>query len=59
MHDLLSILPILDALLVVKVTGKQLLEALENGVYRYPDLDGRYVFFPSFSPLELLLKMYC
>lgn len=43
MHDLLTILPIMDALLVVKVTGKQLLEALENGVYRYPALDGRYM----------------
>ncbi|KAJ6669886.1 hypothetical protein lerEdw1_000435 [Lerista edwardsae] len=49
MHDLLTILPILDALLVVKVTGKQLLEALENGVYRYPALDGR---FPQVAGME-------
>ncbi|XP_053156537.1 snake venom 5'-nucleotidase-like isoform X2 [Hemicordylus capensis] len=49
MHDLLTILPIMDALLVVRVTGKQLLEALENGVYRYPALDGR---FPQVAGIE-------
>lgn len=41
MHDLLVILPIVDPVLVVRVTGEQLLEALENGVYKYPALDGR------------------
>ncbi|XP_061464580.1 trifunctional nucleotide phosphoesterase protein YfkN-like [Rhineura floridana] len=49
MHDLLNILPFMDALLVVRVTGKQLLEALENGVYRYPALDGR---FPQVAGME-------
>lgn len=43
LHDLLAILPIVDPVLVVRATGAQLLEALENGVYKYPALDGRYV----------------
>lgn len=33
----------MDPVLVIRVTGSQLLEALENGVYKYPALDGRYV----------------
>ncbi|XP_065261954.1 mannosylglucosyl-3-phosphoglycerate phosphatase-like [Emys orbicularis] len=49
MHDLLTILPIVDPLLVVRITGGQLLEALENGVYRYPALDGR---FPQVAGME-------
>lgn len=32
MHDLLALLPVVDPVLVVRVTGDQLLEALENGV---------------------------
>uniref|UniRef100_A0A8C0GFN6 Ecto-5'-nucleotidase n=1 Tax=Chelonoidis abingdonii TaxID=106734 RepID=A0A8C0GFN6_CHEAB len=49
MRDLLTILPIVDPLLVVRITGGQLLEALENGVYRYPALDGR---FPQVAGME-------
>nr|XP_008260488.2 trifunctional nucleotide phosphoesterase protein YfkN isoform X1 [Oryctolagus cuniculus] len=49
LHDLLAILPIVDPVLVVKVTGAQLLEALENGVYKYPALDGR---FPQVAGIE-------
>ncbi|XP_072461140.1 mannosylglucosyl-3-phosphoglycerate phosphatase-like [Notamacropus eugenii] len=49
LHDLLAILPIVDPVLVVRVTGAQLLEALENGVYKYPDLDGR---FPQVAGME-------
>uniref|UniRef100_A0A8D0LB87 Ecto-5'-nucleotidase n=1 Tax=Sphenodon punctatus TaxID=8508 RepID=A0A8D0LB87_SPHPU len=49
MHDLLTILPIVDPLLAVRITGGELLEALENGVYRYPALDGR---FPQVSGIE-------
>ncbi|XP_054842673.1 trifunctional nucleotide phosphoesterase protein YfkN-like [Eublepharis macularius] len=49
MHDLLSILPFMDALLVVRITGERLLEALENGVCRYPALDGR---FPQVAGIE-------
>lgn len=32
MHDLWALFPIVDPVLVVGVTGAQLLEALENGV---------------------------
>ncbi|KAM9254036.1 snake venom 5'-nucleotidase-like [Dugong dugon] len=49
LHDLLAILPIVDPVLVVRVTGAQLLEALENGVYKYPALDGR---FPQVAGIE-------
>uniref|UniRef100_A0A8C5KQG2 Ecto-5'-nucleotidase n=1 Tax=Jaculus jaculus TaxID=51337 RepID=A0A8C5KQG2_JACJA len=49
LHDLLAVLPIVDPVLVVRVTGSQLLEALENGVYKYPALDGR---FPQVAGIE-------
>uniref|UniRef100_A0A2K6G2M8 Ecto-5'-nucleotidase n=1 Tax=Propithecus coquereli TaxID=379532 RepID=A0A2K6G2M8_PROCO len=49
LHDLLAILPIVDPVLVVRITGTQLLEALENGVYKYPALDGR---FPQVAGIE-------
>ncbi|XP_048458433.1 trifunctional nucleotide phosphoesterase protein YfkN-like isoform X3 [Rhincodon typus] len=49
MHDLLLVLPIVDPLLVVQVTAEQLLDALENGVSMYPELDGR---FPQVAGLE-------
>ncbi|XP_012639516.1 snake venom 5'-nucleotidase-like [Microcebus murinus] len=49
LHDLLAILPIVDPVLVVRITGAQLLEALENGVYKYPALDGR---FPQVAGIE-------
>jgi hypothetical protein len=41
-----------DPVLVVRVTGAQLLEALENGVYKYPALDGRYVY--TFLLIDIL-----
>ncbi|KAL5272062.1 hypothetical protein ACHWQZ_G000314 [Mnemiopsis leidyi] len=46
MRDLSSILPIMDELLLIECTGSQLLEALENGVCKYPELEGR---FPQLS----------
>ncbi|XP_014352103.1 trifunctional nucleotide phosphoesterase protein YfkN-like [Latimeria chalumnae] len=49
MRDLLLILPFVDLVLVVKVTGQRLLEALENGVSNYPSLDGR---FPQVAGIE-------
>ncbi|XP_042547049.1 snake venom 5'-nucleotidase-like [Dipodomys spectabilis] len=49
LHDLLAVLPIVDPVLVVRVTGAQLLDALENGVYKYPALDGR---FPQVAGIE-------
>lgn len=42
LHDLMSILPMIDALVVIAVTGTQLVDALENGVSKYPALEGRF-----------------
>ena len=47
-QDLTSILPMVDALTVLEVTGEQLLVALENGVSKYPRHEGR---FPQVSGL--------
>ncbi|XP_041377025.1 mannosylglucosyl-3-phosphoglycerate phosphatase-like [Gigantopelta aegis] len=41
-RDLLTILPMVDPLIVIKVTGDKLLKALENGVSQYPVLEGRF-----------------
>ncbi|XP_055839980.1 snake venom 5'-nucleotidase isoform X1 [Episyrphus balteatus] len=42
MKDLVNIVPMRDPLIVVEITGKCLLEALENAVYMYPKLEGRF-----------------
>ncbi|XP_045127274.1 5'-nucleotidase-like isoform X3 [Portunus trituberculatus] len=42
MRDLMTILPMLDPLLVLEITGEKLLAALENGVSQYPKLEGRF-----------------
>ncbi|XP_061189980.1 mannosylglucosyl-3-phosphoglycerate phosphatase-like [Saccostrea echinata] len=42
LRDLLTILPLVDELVVIEVTGKQLIKALENGVSAYPKLEGRF-----------------
>ncbi|XP_019868565.2 mannosylglucosyl-3-phosphoglycerate phosphatase isoform X1 [Aethina tumida] len=42
MRDLTNIIPMRDPLVVLKVTGQQLLETLENGVCMYPKLEGRF-----------------
>jgi len=42
LRDLMSILPMIDSLVVVAVTGTQLVDALENGVSKYPALEGRF-----------------
>ncbi|CAL8082685.1 unnamed protein product [Calicophoron daubneyi] len=41
-RDLLNLLPMLDSLVVLQVTGKQIVEALENGVSQYPKQEGRF-----------------
>ncbi|XP_064639871.1 mannosylglucosyl-3-phosphoglycerate phosphatase-like isoform X2 [Lineus longissimus] len=40
--DLTAILPMLDPCVVIRVTGQQVLEALENGVSQYPAHEGRF-----------------
>uniref|UniRef100_F6SKP5 5'-Nucleotidase C-terminal domain-containing protein n=3 Tax=Ciona intestinalis TaxID=7719 RepID=F6SKP5_CIOIN len=42
LHDLMTILPINDCVVTIVVTGKQLLEALENGVSLVPKYEGRF-----------------
>ena len=42
MKDLVNLLPMMDALAVLRLTGAQLLDALENGVSLYPRLEGRF-----------------
>jgi len=51
--DLMAILPMVDSLVVLAVTGSQLIAALENGVSKYPALEGR---FPQV--LSILLYKY-
>ena len=45
----MSILPMVDSVSMIKVTGEQLVQALENGVSQYPKLEGR---FPQVSGLK-------
>lgn len=42
MRDLVNVIPMRDPLTVLKVSGKVLLEVLENGVSMYPKLEGRF-----------------
>ncbi len=48
LQDLTAVLPMVDGLAVLEVTGTQILEALENGVSQYPRHEGR---FPQVSGL--------
>lgn len=60
MRDLVSIVPMRDPLVVLEVSGKTILDALENSVSGYPKLEGRFpqvsglsfVFDPSKPPLS-------
>lgn len=49
MKDLVSIVPMRDTLVVLEVSGKTLLEVLENSVSGYPKLEGR---FPQVSGIS-------
>ncbi|KAK9503675.1 hypothetical protein O3M35_010185 [Rhynocoris fuscipes] len=42
MRDLMTIIPITDPIVVLEVTGEQIITALENGVSSYPKLEGRF-----------------
>ncbi|KAK0061775.1 mannosylglucosyl-3-phosphoglycerate phosphatase [Biomphalaria pfeifferi] len=42
-RDLLTILPLVDSLVVIKVKGHQLIDALENSVSKYPVKEGRFL----------------
>ncbi|KAJ1484642.1 Metallo-dependent phosphatase-like protein, partial [Baffinella frigidus] len=49
MRDLVTLLPMLDELAVIALTGEQMVEALENGVSMFPKLEGR---FPCVSGIK-------
>lgn len=49
LKDLMDCFPFEDPVVVIKVTGKAILEALENGVSSYPSLEGR---FPQVSNIR-------
>jgi len=42
LRDLVAILPMVDNLVVIELSGVKLIEALENGVSKYPALEGRF-----------------
>ena len=42
MRDLMEILPWVDSVVVIVVTGSQLVAAMENGVSKYPEHEGRF-----------------
>ncbi|KAK7868782.1 hypothetical protein R5R35_003628 [Gryllus longicercus] len=58
MRDLVTVIPMMDPLVVISVTGQNILDALENGVSPYPKLEGRFpqvagvsfAFDPTQSP---------
>ena len=47
--DMMNCFPFEDPCVVISCTGGQIVEALENGVYTYPALEGR---FPQVSNIE-------
>ncbi|CAG0896917.1 unnamed protein product [Cyprideis torosa] len=63
-RDLAKTLPMLDNLVTILVNGKQLCDALENGVSKYPALEGRFpqvsgisfVFDPQKSPGHRVIR---
>lgn len=48
-RDLMNLLPIIDPLVVLSITGAQLVEVLENGVSQYPKLEGRFPLVSGFD----------
>ncbi|XP_072024736.1 uncharacterized protein [Amphiura filiformis] len=48
-RDLMTMLPFIDSLMVLQITGEQLLECLENGVSQHPKKEGR---FPQVSGIQ-------
>ena len=42
MKDLLKILPMIDPLVLLEITGSQIIRCLENGVSMHPKLEGRF-----------------
>ena len=61
---MIKMVPVLDNVCLLEVTGKVLLEALENGVSKYPSYDGRFasvsgisfMFDPNLPPYNRIIK---
>lgn len=61
---MMKMIPILDTICLLEVPGKILIEALENGVSRYPSFDGRFLsvsgmkfaFDPKLPPYQRIDK---
>lgn len=55
MRDLVAILPMLDETVVLEASGQVVLDALENGVCKWPALEGRFlqVSRPAFRKQRL------
>lgn len=51
MKDLVSVVPMRDPLVVLEVTGRVIIDALENAVCMYPKLEGR---FPQVSGISFV-----
>lgn len=49
LRDLVTIMPMMDAMIVLSATGEQIWKALENGVSQWPKLEGR---FPQVAGLK-------
>ena len=66
LHCHAQILPFEDPSVVLRLSGKLLLEAMENGVASFPKLDGRYlqvsglrfVFDPAKKPGERVVSVF-
>lgn len=64
MRDLVNVVPMHDPLVVIEVSGKVIVEALENAVSAYPKLEGRFpqvsgisfVFDPKKPPFSRIIS---
>lgn len=52
-----TVLPMMDSLIVLEVTGKQIVGALENGVSLYPRLEGRFPQVSTSSCIVLVTSI--
>jgi len=53
--DIVSCFPFEDPVVVVKVSGAKIIEALENGLSKIPALEGKPVFVFFFSYPQCIL----
>ena len=58
MGDIRLILPYADLVMKLELTGAQLLTALENGISKYPALEGRFPAVAIYYVTRLNFKSY-